>query len=63
MCLGKAYIEKAEGNRELVMESVSLLEIKGDRLRLSTIFGEEKELSAAIREIDFENSRIILEAV
>jgi predicted RNA-binding protein len=62
MCLAKAYLEKGQGDRELVLESVSLVEIKGDRLQLSTIFGEEKEISAVVREIDFENSRIILEA-
>ncbi len=62
MCLAKAYLEKAQGDRELVLESVSLVEIRGDTLHLSTIFGEEKEISAVVREIDFENSRIILEA-
>jgi len=62
MCLAKAYLEATQGDRELVLESVSLVESKGDKLLLSTIFGEEKELSAVIREIDFENSRIILEA-
>lgn len=60
MCLGKAYLEKTPGDRELVLESVSLIQVKGERLLLSTIFGEEKEMPAAIREIDFENSRIII---
>ena len=62
MCLAKAYLEKNAEDRELVLESVSLVEIRGDRLRLSTIFGEEREISAAIREVDFENSRIIIGA-
>lgn len=62
MCLAKAYLEKTAEDRELVLESVSLVEIQGDKLHLSTIFGEEKEISAAIREIDFENSRILIEA-
>ena len=63
MCLAKAYLEGRQGDRELVLESVSLVESKGERLHLSTIFGEEREVAAVIREIDFENSRIILEAV
>ena len=59
MCLGKAYIE-AGNKRELVMDSIALIEIDDNRLRLSTIFGDQKELEARIKEIDFEGSRIIL---
>jgi predicted RNA-binding protein len=60
MCLGKAYLEK-NGERELILESVALVEIKGKKLRLSSLFGEEKEIEASLREIDFQTSRIILE--
>jgi predicted RNA-binding protein len=59
MCLGKAYIE-AGNKRELVLDSIALIEIDDNRLRLSTIFGDQKELEARIKEIDFEGSRIIL---
>jgi predicted RNA-binding protein len=59
MCLGKAYIE-AGNKRELVMDSVALMEIDGNRVRLSTIFGDQKELEARIKVVDFEGSRIIL---
>jgi len=62
MCLGKAYLE-ANGKRELVLESVALLEISDTKLKLSTIFGDQKELEATVKEIDFENSRIILTRV
>lgn len=60
MCLGKAYLEK-NGERELILESVALVEVKGKKLRLSSLFGEEKEIEASLRAIDFESSRIILE--
>jgi len=60
MCLGKAYLE-GNGERELVLESVALLEVKGKKLRLSSLFGEEKEIEASLREVDFQTSRIILE--
>lgn len=60
MCLGKAYLEK-NGERELILESVALVEIQGKKLRLSSLFGEEKEVEARIREVDFENSKVILE--
>jgi predicted RNA-binding protein len=60
MCLGKAYVA-GNGQEELILESVALVQIQGTKLRLSTLFGEEKEIAANVREIDFENSRIILE--
>ncbi len=60
MCLGKAYLEK-NGERELILESVALVEIKGKKLRLSSLFGEEKEIEASLREIDFQSSRVIME--
>ena len=59
MCLGKAYLE-ADNKRELVLDSISSLEIDGTKLKLSTIFGDQKVLEATIKEIDFEGSRIIL---
>ncbi len=62
MCLGKAYIE-AGSKRELVMDSIASIEIDDTRLKLSTIFGDHKELQARIKEIDFEGSRIILTEV
>ena len=60
MCLGKAYVV-GNGQEELILESVALLQIQGKKLLLSTLFGEEQEITANLREIDFENSRIILE--
>ena len=60
MCLAKAYL-KGKGERELLLEAVAFIEIEDRQLRLSTIFGEKKEIEADIREIDFQNSSIILE--
>ena len=60
MCLGKVYLNK-KGERELLLESVAFIEIDEKRLLLSTIFGEQKEIEAGIKEIDFQNSNIILE--
>jgi predicted RNA-binding protein len=62
MCLGKAYLE-TDDKRELVLDSISSLEIDGTKVKLSTIFGDQKELDARIKEIDFEGSRIILTRV
>ena len=62
MCLGKAYLE-ADDKRELVLDSIALIEIADTKLKLSTIFGDTKELEANLKEIDFEKSRIIMKAV
>jgi predicted RNA-binding protein len=62
MCLGKAYLE-ADNQRELVLDSIASLEIDGTTVKLSTIFGDQKELEARVKEIDFEGSRIILTKV
>jgi len=62
MCLGKAYIE-ADNKREFVLDSIASVEINDTKLKLSTIFGDQKELEARIKEIDFEGSRIILTKV
>jgi len=62
MCLGKAYLE-ADNKRELVLDSIALIEIADTKLKLSTIFGDTKEIEARIKSIDFEGSRIILTRV
>ena len=60
MCLAKAYLKK-NSERELLLEEVALIEIEDKRLLLSTIFGDKKEIEADIKQIDFQNSSIILE--
>ncbi|MBN2099533.1 MAG: CooT family nickel-binding protein [Dehalococcoidia bacterium] len=62
MCLGKAYLE-ANGKNELVLDSVSLVEVSDTGLKLSTIFGDTKEFDAKLKEIDFEKSQIMMKAV
>jgi predicted RNA-binding protein len=62
MCLGKAYLE-VDNKRELVLDSIASIEIDNTKLKLSTIFGDHKELDAKIKEIDFEGSRIIITPV
>lgn len=61
MCLSKAYLEK-NGERELLIEEVASIEVSHDKLRLTTLFGERKEIEARIKEVDFMTHSIILEA-
>ena len=60
MCLSKAYFDR-NGEKELLMEDIASVTIKDDRLLLKTLFGEQKELEATIREIDFKANSILLE--
>jgi predicted RNA-binding protein len=60
MCLAKAYLV-GKGQRELLLEEVALIEIHDKTLRLSTIFGEKKEIEAVIKAVDFQNSSVVLE--
>ncbi len=60
MCLAKAYLSR-NGERELLMREIAYLGVGNEKLLLRTLFGEQKEVEAKLREIDFANSSIILE--
>ena len=60
MCLAKAYIG-AGGEKELLAEEIISVKADGGKLRLTTLFGEQKEIRANITEIDFKASSILLE--
>jgi len=59
MCLSKAYVDR-NGKRELLAEEIALVEIKGEKLLVKTLFGEQKEIEANIREINFLTHSIVL---
>ena len=59
MCLSKVYAIK-NGKRELVLSEIASLKIEANKLLLTTLLGERKEISASIREIDFLTHSIIL---
>ena len=60
MCLSKAYVEK-DGKKDFLMTDIASVKVDGKNLVLSSLFGEKKEITAAIREIDFTTSLIKLE--
>ncbi len=60
MCLAKVYLRGTERD-DLLLDEVALIKIRQGKLWLRTLFGEEKEVAAAIREIDMVNSSIVLE--
>jgi predicted RNA-binding protein len=60
MCLSKAYVV-TDGKRELLMEEVASLEIKNGKLLVRTLLGEQKEIKAVVKQIDFLTHTIVLE--
>lgn len=60
MCEANAYLLK-DGKEELIMEAVDILENEGGRVRLASIFGEQKILHAKIRNMSLVQHKIILE--
>lgn len=59
MCEASAYILK-NGQEELFLENVDVIEPEGDDLRLVSIFGEQKIIKAAIQSLNLVNHKIIL---
>ena len=62
MCEAHAFLLKEDGEEKL-LESVDLLEVEGDQVRMVNIFGEQKILKARIRSYNGTESRILLEAI
>ena len=60
MCLSKAYVDR-NGRVELLIEEIASVKFEGEKLLLKTLFGEQKEIGANIREIDFLTHSIFLE--
>jgi len=59
MCLAKAYT-----NREMVepiLENITHLDLDGKSIRMETMFGEEKVIKGRVLEVDFENSKVIVD--
>ena len=62
MCLSKAYVT-GENGKELIMGDIASLKAKDSKLLMTNLFGEQKEIEANIKEIDFMTSSITLETL
>lgn len=60
MCMVSVWIKKDSGEKNL-LEEVAVIRVNGKNLVLSTLFGEEESVKAKIKEIDFVNSKVLLE--
>jgi len=62
MCEAHAFILK-EGKEEKVLENVDLVELEGDDVKLTNIFGEQKSLKARLRLYKNSEQKILFEPV
>jgi predicted RNA-binding protein len=59
MCEASAYVLK-NGQEELLMSDVDIVEPEGEDLRLVNIFGEQKVARCAIHSLNLVNHKILL---
>ena len=59
MCQSTAYILK-DGEEEEVMADIATIIPEGNKLRLISLFGEEKEVEASIEQINLLGHKILL---
>ena len=59
MCEAAAYIMR-NGQEELFLEDVDVIEPEGENLRLVSIFGEQKIIKATIQSLNLINHKVIL---
>jgi len=62
MCEAHAFILK-EGKEEKVLDNVDLVELEGDDVKLTNIFGEQKSLKARLRLYNNSEQKILFEPV
>ena len=60
MCLSRVYVDR-NGEREFLVGEVASVEVKDGKLIIKTLFGEQKEIEANIREVNFVSNSIVLE--
>lgn len=60
MCEAIVYLNK-DGKQEMLMENVVTVRPEADKLILIDLFGERREVSAAIKEVKLLEHQVILE--
>jgi predicted RNA-binding protein len=60
MCEAAAYILKPDGQEELFLSEVDVIEPDGENLRLVSIFGEQKVIKADIYSLNLIDHKVFL---
>jgi predicted RNA-binding protein len=61
MCEANAYLVE-DGQEKVLMEGVDVVEPEGDKIRLVSIFGEQKVIQGRIKSMSLVNHKIVLES-
>jgi len=62
MCEANAYLVNREGKEDLLLADVDLIEPQNDgKIRLVSIYGEQKVLKAKIKSMSLVNHRVVLD--
>lgn len=59
MCLGKAFVEKGD-TLDQIMENITDIREENGKLVLTSLLGERQQLEGKLKQIDFNNSKIII---
>jgi predicted RNA-binding protein len=59
VCLAKAYLN--EWGDEPVLQDIARMRLHGGRVELTSLLGEEKVIQGEVLEVDFANSKILLD--
>jgi len=59
MCQLTAYLARSD-QEELVQEDVGLIEVEGDKVFLTSLFGERETIEARIQSVDLVRNRLVL---
>ncbi|MEW6616190.1 MAG: CooT family nickel-binding protein [Thermodesulfobacteriota bacterium] len=62
MCEANAYLER-DGEEELILESVDIIEPEDGKVFIRNIFGEQKILNSRIKKISLIDHKILLEEI
>jgi len=62
MCEANAFIAK-DGREERLLESVDMVEISDDEVKLINIFGEQKIIKAKLKRYDNTQGKIVFEQI
>jgi predicted RNA-binding protein len=62
MCEAHAYLLRNE-NEEKILESVDLVELEGETIKMVNIFGEQKTIRGKLTRYDSREGKIIIKPV
>ena len=62
MCEANAFMAK-DGREERLLESVDMVEISDDEVKLINIFGEQKIIKAKLKRYDNTQGKIVFERI